>query len=397
MPTWNPHNTSADHGVPVTRGRVHSVLSPLHPDTITHRTCRRGTPKRRFMAMPHPLRRRFSSSRFACALFAIACAVLVSPGAALETDQFLVWDLELADAAPAVNRYFNQQIREFLDRQNARQDPIDSPQELTNKLFFYLFNGLHSSRLRAWLHSSPEIDVYPPRDVKYAEHLRMSIYDMRSFPYILPLSRTMRVGDVYLGTDKFGHMFGFGRRSFKRYLRDREEGIPEEEAVRRTIMHGYFMERYLVGNVMDGIFSYADLEANYQGMMMARAFCEGDDAYFKRVDGKWVMTRPFDIRPFITPDFDESYNRSRYMGLRKFNVLRVLRAEICPKLSSPTVRARFARYRQWPPSRCRQVIDAYYRERGEDPRAEQDLETLCSPASPSVTSAAHGRAKPPGA
>ncbi|GMU94188.1 MAG: hypothetical protein AMXMBFR4_32460 [Candidatus Hydrogenedentota bacterium] len=295
----------------------------------------------------------------------------------LETDQYLVWEVELNDSADAFNRYLNGEIETFLERQNARRDPTTSAEELTLQLYYYLFNGLHSSRLRHWLHTSPEVDRYPPNSVRYAEHLRMSVFNMRSFPFILPMSRTIRLGDVYLGIDKMGHFFGFGRRSFRHYLKLREDGLIEGEAIEQTILRGYFMERYFVGNVMDGVFSYADLEANFQGMVMARAFCEGEDAYFRRMNGKWVLTRPVDIRLFITPYFDESYNRSHYIGRRKRHVIREIQEKVCPKLQSPLVQQRFEHYRQWPPSYCQQVVREHQERLGKDYRSEQDLEKLC--------------------
>jgi hypothetical protein len=312
-------------------------------------------------------------------LFPICFVILSNPIAvvALETDQYLVWEVELNDSADAFNRYLNGEIETFLQEQNGRKRPADSAEELTLQLYFYLFNGLHASRLRHWVQTSSEVDRYPPNSVRYAEHLRISIFDMRSFPFVLPMSRTIRLGDIYLGIDKMGHLFGFGRRSFRHYLRLREDGFGEEEAMKQTILRGYFMERYFVGNLMDGVFSYADLEANFQGMMMARAFCEGENAYLQRVNGQWVLTRPVDIRLFITPYFDESYNRSHYIGRRKRHVMRELEEKVCPKLQSPLVRQRFERYRQWPRGFCQRVVDEHQERLGLDYRSEQDLERLC--------------------
>lgn len=296
---------------------------------------------------------------------------------ASETDQFLAMDAELEDSADALNHFLNVQADEFLAKQNARRVPTETPEKLTQEYYFYLFKGLHASRLRSWLLNSEEVDRYPDESVSYFNYLRSSVFGMRSFPFILPMARTLRVGDVHFGTDKMGHFFGFGRRGFRDYLKLRERGLDEEEALERVVLHGFLMERYFVGNLIDGIFSYADLEANYQGMMMARAFCEGDDPYFRRVNGNWILTRPIDIRPFVTPDFDETYNRSHYIGRRKKLVFNVLQQHYCAKFESPMVRERFSRYGKWPRSFSQQVIDRYYAERGRDPRKVQSLENIC--------------------
>lgn len=298
---------------------------------------------------------------------------------ASETDQFMAMDAELEDSATVVNEYLNQQAQEFLLNQNARRHPTESPEKLTQEYYFYLFKGLHASRLRRWLIHSESLDRYPDESVTYFGYLRMSVFGMRAFPFILPMARTIRIGDVHLGLDKMGHFFGFGRRSFKHYLQLREDGVAEEEALERVILHGFKMELYFVGNLIDGIFSYADLEANYQGMMMAREFSQGKNRYFKRVDGEWTLTRPIDIRPYVTPDFDETYNRSHFIGRRKKQVFKVLREDYCEKYSLPIVQERFRRYDQWPQSFSEDVIDRYYAGRTKDPRKVQSLEHICEP------------------
>ncbi|MBI4558686.1 MAG: hypothetical protein HY706_13985 [Candidatus Hydrogenedentes bacterium] len=296
---------------------------------------------------------------------------------ASETDQFMAMDKELADSADALNRYLNRQAEEFLAKQNSHRDLIMTPEKLTQKYYSYLFKGLHASRLRSWLLNSEDVDRFPGATVSYFQYLRASVFGMRSFPFILPMARTIRVGDVHLGIDKMGHFFGFGRRSFKEYLRLREAGFSEDDAMEKVVLHGFLMERYFVGNLIDGIFSCADLEANFQGMMMARAFCEGNDPYFKRAGDKWVLTRPIDIRPFVTPGFDETYNRSHYIGRRKGLVFKVLRRDYCAKFALPMVQERFAIYNTWPRSFSQEVIDRYYEKRGKDPRKVQSLEAIC--------------------
>lgn len=296
---------------------------------------------------------------------------------ASETDQFVAMDVELQDSADALNAFLNAQAKAFLEKENARHNPAETPEELTQRYYFYLFKGLHASRLRSWLFHSEHVDRYPDESVGYFEYLQTSIFGMRSFPFLLPMARTIRVGDVHLGTDKMGHFFGFGRRYFKRYVRLRKRGLDEEDAMEKVVLHGLRMERYFVGNLVDGIFSYADLEANFQGMMMARSLCEGEDPHFRRRDGQWVLARPIDIRLFVTPGFDESYNRSHYIGRRKNQVFKKLRRDYCHKFTLPLVRERFEQYTEWPPSFSDEVIDRYYSRRGKDPRKVQSLESIC--------------------
>lgn len=186
---------------------------------------------------------------------------------AFETDQYLALDAEIADSSEAVNAFLNAELELFLagpkaDRLGCR--------ELPPRFYRHLFQGLLASRLQNFLKNAPSIDLFPD-DIGYREHLRRSVYRRPSFPYVLPLSPTIRIGEVRFGLDKFGHLFGFGRRYYKHYLRRRARGDSEEEALRTAVRRGLQQERLFVGGWADGVFSYGDLEANFQGMELARA------------------------------------------------------------------------------------------------------------------------------
>jgi len=243
-------------------------------------------------------------------------AVLCRAASGAETDQFLLWDRELADAAPEINAFLNDAVGDFLERANARSRPYRTPEAATIALFKYLFAGLHGSRVRTFVNTSPEVDRYPPRDTSIWRYQRMSLYHGLSFPFVLPMGRTVRVGEVYLGSDKFGHLLGFGRRYFQRYLRHRAHGASHDEAVDRVIDWGRVNEVSFVGGITDGIIAHADLEANYQGLRLALDCARSPAPYLARRDGQWVLTRPIDLRDYITPDFDESWNVCHFMGQR---------------------------------------------------------------------------------
>lgn len=313
---------------------------------------------------------------------AIAAIILVcAAGFAAETDQYITWEIELADCSAAFNRYLNGSARKFLDGVNARTRAVESVEEVTREFYEYLFQGLHSSRVRAWTNNSPEVDRYPDQSVSFFEYQRMSIFrDLTAFPFILPMARTVRIGDVYLGVDKIGHFFGFGRRYFQRYLRHRAEGMDDEAAMREVVRWGAAIESSFVGGLVDGIFSHADLEANFQGMLMAKDCCMGAQPYFAKENGKWILAHEMDMRKYVTPDFDESYNNSHYTGIRKGEVLDIIVNEYCPKQSLPGVAARFARYREFTPSLSKRVIAELFEGKGKDQQGEQSLEALCGVA-----------------
>ncbi len=308
----------------------------------------------------------------------VLCLAMQAGSWSAETDQYMTWDIELADCSEAMNRFMNEEMQQFLKGVNARTRPITSGEELTVACYQYFFQGLHSSRIRHWANTSPEVERYPDRSVGFFEYQRMSVNRGFSFPYILPMARTVRIGDVYLGTDKIGHFFGFGRRYFQRYVRHIAEGMGEEEAMEKIVRWGLHVEESMVGKLVDGIFSHADMEANFQGFLFARDLCIGEDPCIVREEEAWVQVRPVDMVGYMSPDMDESYNCSHYWLLRKKNVLPILKEEYCEKYHSERVQKRFARYREFEPSLSQRVIAEHYTEKGKNPQDEQNIHVLCA-------------------
>ena len=308
----------------------------------------------------------------------LALMVVFAPRAlGAETDQFLTWDIELEDCFGPLNDYFNQEIEVVLHKLNQRKKPVTDPVEVIEAIYLRVFEGLHSSRIREFLNTSPDVDIYPPRDVTTDEYRKMSIYKRPLFPYIFPMARTVRVGDVYCGIDKIGHFFGFGRRYFWRYTQVRAQGMDEVEATEHVMRVGMQQELSLVGMLVDGILSYGDLEANFMGFQLAKDLVLGGDPIVQRGENGWRLTRPVDLRGYVTPNFDESYNVSRYWARRKKFVLPRLAELYCGETESAMVRDRFARYSEHAPSFFMNWLDKYLDERPPDPRETQALEVLC--------------------
>jgi len=310
----------------------------------------------------------------------LICGALLAPFAAqaAETDQYMTWEVELKDSSAAFNAYLNEEAAKFVEIRNKRTRPTETNAEMALGFYAYLFEGLHRSRMRNYLASAEEIDRFPRADVSPWEYQRSSIYREFSFPYILPMSRTIRLGEVYLGIDKMCHFFGFGRRYCSQYLRLRAQGREEADAIESVIKRGLFQESALVGGLVDGIISYGDLEANFQGMMMVKDLC-GDKppCFVRNADGEWRFEGAIDIVPYVTPGMDESWNNSLYTGLRRRNVVRRLEAEYCDELNDPVIKQRFARYGEFPPSRSQEVIREQHAKDGVDPREKQMLSTIC--------------------
>jgi hypothetical protein len=296
-----------------------------------------------------------------------------------ETDQFIAWDVQLADSSGPINTYLNTSLRDYLAYRNNAIEPPCECEALTVDYLDYIFKGRLTARFKEFIRHNDDIDVYPPRSVSNLQYNRMSIYRGLVFPYVLPMSPTLRIGEVYLGDDKLGHFFGWGKRYYRRFLnlRPYEENV--DDAVDRVIRWGVMSENTIVGIGVDGIFSHADLEANYQGFRMARNFCEGDAPYLVHEDSGWRLSRDIDIRDYVNPYFDESYNPPHFWGRRRGLVLSLIYEEYAHRTDHPLVVERFKRYSKSPPSRSVLLIRDFFLERGRAPQRDQVFAALSLP------------------
>lgn len=310
---------------------------------------------------------------------AFAVCVLARSASADETDQFLAWDVELKDSSGPINDYLNSQLHDYLAYRNSAIEPPCECEALTLEFIDYIFKGRLTARFKEFIRNSEDIDVFPPRSVSNLDYNRMSIYRGLAFPYVLPMSPTLRIGDVYLGDDKLGHFFGFGKRYYRKYLTYRRYEATEDDAIDRVIRWGVLSENTLVGIGVDGIFSHADLEANYQGFEFARHFCEGEDPYLAQGDDGWRLTRDIDIRDYINPYFDESYNPPHFWGRRRQLVLPIIREEYAHRAEHPLVLERFERYAAYEPSRSVAIIRNFFLDRGRAPQHDQVFAALFLP------------------
>jgi hypothetical protein len=300
--------------------------------------------------------------RFPLTACVIGSAVLAGASRvqAGETDQYLTWDTTLFDSSGALNAYLDEEVARFLEKANRRTRPPESAEEITIDLYLHLFEGLHSSRVRNWLKTSSQVERHPSDDLSDWEYQRMSIFRKPAFPFVLPMAQTIRVGEVYLGIDKIGHMFGFGRRYFQRYQRALAAVDHHEEAVERMLTWGIHHEYSVVGKLVDGIFSHGDMEANYQGFRLALAFSAGESPLFFREDGAWRYRGGLDIRDYVTPEMDESYNPNDYARWRGRRVNPILDA----RYGNTPPPARFTIYeRNHQPSLSKSFVDAWFEQR----------------------------------
>lgn len=280
--------------------------------------------------------------------------ILVSPLNASETDNYSAWKVEIQDSTKQANAVFNDLLDRVSIQLHQTQEQTSTRCSDLTDLFFKKVKKIRNRTGANWtpLHS----DRYPRslRDVKRFM-LEQSIY--RFAPLTDPihhmhLAPTIHLNGVYLGVDKISHFALIGHRYYNEYQRqlsfERQNRTPIEEARIRAqtaaIDWGVQSERGNLGLIWIA-FSYADLEANFQGLQFYLNFCEGTDPYFiKTTQGKWERTgRQFDWSDYVNSAWDESYNANSFLGNKWPYVLRAQR-DYCASLLDPWVVEQRSKY-----------------------------------------------------
>lgn len=134
------------------------------------------------------------------------------------------------------------------------------------------------------------------------------------------LAAVVNIAGTLVGADKLGHFFSQGYSYFdKAYL--------SSGGLDAALDYGDLTERTYYGALLTGVYSYADLTANFDGMRFwIHVLGEqpdplGDDGrspYVSCQDSRWARTRDFDWRDYVSPAWDEAINCSlfRNQGLQ---------------------------------------------------------------------------------
>ena len=151
---------------------------------------------------------------------------------------------------------------------------------------------------------------------------------------VYPLGRLIKVNGHFIGGDKFSHFFNEG---YIYYRKHNSRGLTMDD----VLAYGQGTEEGRWWLATSGIFSYADLVANFQGMRFWTSFFNGNDPltgettpYLVCDEDKWVQTRTFSWSDFVDAGWDEGVNCNRY----KESLSRVLRPVSnlrCPVQDNP--------------------------------------------------------------
>ena len=126
------------------------------------------------------------------------------------------------------------------------------------------------------------------------------------------VAAVIRVNHVYLGTDKLGHFFTEGNTYFE--ITDRMS-----RGVEAGLLYGEWSESLYFGAQTTGVYSYADLVANFNGLRFWNRILathadplkgEYQAPYIACSNKRWVFNERFSFDDYVDYGWDESINCS---------------------------------------------------------------------------------------
>ncbi|WP_200251362.1 hypothetical protein [Thiococcus pfennigii] len=261
---------------------------------------------------------------------------------AAEIDSVTTQGIALDDSLGVINAIFSERLREGVAQANARQrdfanmdaDAFCDP----DRLYAELKRAIFDSFLPRWGLRGYDLD-HQMREAlaerSYSLALEDSIY--RDIDYLEGFSlRLKELSDVVdidghlVGLDKIGHFFAEGWTYFDR---TRDEG----ESLAQAMQWGSRQEAGKLGYATTGIYSFADLTANFNGWRFWNAILQTEEdplrgptpgllrgpyvqcefqffdslRYGKRI-WAWRVRKSFDLADYVDGAWDERNNCNSY-------------------------------------------------------------------------------------
>ena len=252
----------------------------------------------------------------------LVCAFGCENGFAAEVDSVTTRNIELENVIDSVNAIFNQRIQEGIENANRQpafvvdlNDPAggDSDGDCDQEgLYTELRKAIYQSFTASWGLKGYDLDLQLRELLarySYSLLLNDSIY--RDIDYIegfslnfKELSDVVDINGVLVGLDKLGHFFAEGWRYF-------ELTHSDGQTIEQALAWGRSQELGKFGYSMTGIFSYADLVANFNGWR-----------FWNRV----LLSRPDPLKGMLANLFDRPYVSCRIQIIESIVNGKIVRA-----------------------------------------------------------------------
>ncbi len=286
-------------------------------------------------------------------IFTLLFLLLSCELTAAEADHYTFNDLPLRDESQKINAMANESLDIATQKLNALgscDNSVKSEKVLYKELTKYFSNHTKGKLVIDILHE----DSIAKRTIP----LKESIYGTWSIfnGYLLgkksaadsPLALTamIKMGDQVIGVDKLEHMFGMGQIYFKSYYL-------KGKKIRRVLKSGIAKEKTILGgNILaTGVFAYADLSANFNGMRFWNHVLQKRDdilgkehnlgPYVSCTEGSWVVNekKAIDFNDYIDESMDESINCSKFASKKGLKKYKARMTKLNPSFACPMSQA----------------------------------------------------------
>lgn len=244
-----------------------------------------------------------------------------------EVDQFTNRNEKLSDVSEVVNALANKHVQNAL--KNLKNQNVGCDEEKLYEELRKIFANHSNGSLTIAVIEDPQIEKRVTT-FKNSVFKEWSIFDglVMASPIFrtsgLTISPLVRMGDHVVGTDKFEHMFGRGFQYFTNYYLKRKD-------FETTVKRGIRDEKIIFGGskFTTGVFSYADLSANFNGMrfwnhmLQLREDVIGQNIgpYISCQSNVFVQNKEIDFRNYFDESMDEGINCVKFpteKTLKKF-------------------------------------------------------------------------------
>lgn len=283
-----------------------------------------------------------------------------------ETDQYNLPPAPLADIGDELQEYTLENIREAIDKINteiaAKQTCVERANELPSncrdtdsdrKRLEYLrseaavaravydrlgYGIIAFARAGNWINSHK----FRAQPARYKTSYSKSIFVSIPTDYFT-ISPTVNVYGVQFGTDKIAHFFQQGYQYYRIHGREVAKGITDNDATKKAVDWGRMTENTYYGTLVGGVFSNADLFANYAGMRFFQGLTKpvnigvlNRPATLILKSGIWELnasgvSNENLLRPFISDHLNEALNPSLFIPGLRSSIRGIVKKQSCPQ------------------------------------------------------------------
>lgn len=275
---------------------------------------------------------------FLIALFSI-CGVQKTQ--AEETDQFTLPPSELLDIGPSASRKLFQVLENVITQANSEIQMLlprskhsrhaASQLALRRKDVYladlvYKKTGPGFPHWLRWDHLPNQDKPLLYKEIRPWKTVYWLVFSQSPLS-LIGLAPTINMYGYYFGTDKLGHFFMQGHTYYKIYMYYLTHGKSAKQAHAAIVIYGQILEQTYLGTLVNGIYSNADLSANYAGwkfyMNLVHSVKIGDHILppILVLNGdKWEFAKHVSkdnlLKPYFSDNLNEALNPSRYTFMR---------------------------------------------------------------------------------